>query len=177
LQTYTNLKDLNQAYLLNPRNLYQNYNVAVNLSSKVIYTYLGVLQPSMGNANFSSAGQLSPLLNDPFYRTRGIGTKIFLGGGSGYVIWEGTQHNPTVDRGKNGVPTEGAGTLALIGDMKEMNSRYIKGVSMLGYGVSIAVGIGVPIPIIDEEMALYVSVKDEDIYAPVIDDLKLPDGP
>ena len=131
LQTYINLRDLNQACLLNPRNLYQNYNVAVNLSSKVIYTYLGVLQPRMGNANFSSAGQLSPLLNDPFYRITGIGTKIFLGGGSGYVIWEGTQHNPTVDRGKNGVPTEGAGTLALIGDMKEMNSRYIKGASLL----------------------------------------------
>jgi uncharacterized protein (DUF39 family) len=169
LSTTINLKDINQAYLVNPRNCYQNYNVAVNLSSKVIYTYLGVLQPNMGNANFSSAGQLSPLLNDPHYRTIGIGTKIYLGGGTGFIFWEGTQHNPTAERSSNGVPAEGAGTLSVVGDMKGMSPRYIKGVSMLGYGVSLSIGIGIPIPILDEEMMQFVGVKDEDIYAPVVD--------
>jgi len=169
LKTYINIKDINQAFLVNPRNAYQNYNVAVNLSNKVIFTYLGILQPNMGNANYSSAGQLSPLLNDPLYRTIGIGTKIFLGGGVGYILSEGTQHNPKVERGKNGVPLEGAGTLSVTGNMKNMNSHYIRGVSMLGYGVSLALGIGIPIPMIDEEMIKFASVKDEDIYAPVID--------
>lgn len=169
LKTYINIKDMNQAFLLNPRNCYQNYNVAINLSDRVIYTYLGVLHPKLGNANYSSAGQLSPLLNDPYYRTIGIGTKIFLGGGEGFVIWEGTQHNPTAERGENGVPIEGAGTIAVAGDMKKMNPRYIRGVSVLGYGASMAVGIGIPIPIIDEDMMRFVSVKDSEIYAPVID--------
>jgi len=169
LHTRIRLKDLNQAYMVNPRNAYQNYNVAINLSDKVIYTYLGILQPKMGNANYSSAGQLSPLLNDPYLRTIGIGTRIFLGGGTGYVFWEGTQHNPSAERGKNGVPVEGAGTLSLTGDMKSMSSRYIRGVSMLGYGVSIAVGIGIPIPILDEEMVRFVSVRDEELFAPVVD--------
>jgi uncharacterized protein (DUF39 family) len=169
LETYINIKDLNQAFLFNPRNGYQNYNVAVNCSSKVIYTYLGILQPHMGNANYCSAGQLSPLLNDPFYRTIGIGTRIFLGGGVGLVSWQGTQHNPTAQRGENGVPVEGAGTICVTGDMKQMSIRYIRGVSMLGYGVSLAVGIGVPIPILDEDMARSVSVSDADIYAPIID--------
>ncbi len=169
LETYINIRDLNQAYIYNPRNCYQNYNVAVNLSKKVIYTYLGVLQPNLGNANFSSAGQLSPLLNDPYYRTIGIGTKIFLGGAQGFVSWEGTQHNPTAPRGENGVPKEGAGTIAVIGDMKKMNARYIRGVSVMGYGASMAVGIGIPIPIIDEDMIRFVTVKDEDILAPVVD--------
>lgn len=169
VETYIKIKDLNQAYLVNPRNSYQNYNVAVNTSDKVIYTYLGILQPNMGNANYSSAGQLSPLLNDPYYRSIGIGTRIFLGGGVGYIFWEGTQHNPTARRGENGVPVEGAGTLSVTGDMKKMNTRYIKGVSMLGYGVSLAVGIGIPIPILDEEMVNFVSVRDEDIFAPVVD--------
>jgi len=141
----------------------------VNLSDRVIYTYLGILQPKMGNANYSSAGQLSPLLNDPYLRTIGIGTRIFLGGGTGYVFWEGTQHNPTAERGENGVPLEGASTLSLTGDMKAMSSRYIRGVSMLGYGVSLAVGIGIPIPIIDEEMMRFVSVSDGELFAPVID--------
>jgi len=169
LKTSIRLQDLNQAFLVNPRNVYQNYNVAVNLSDKVIYTYLGVLQPHMGNANYSSAGQLSPLLNDPYFRTIGIGTRLFIGGGIGYVFGEGTQHNPTVEREPNGVPCEGAGTLSLTGDMKKMNPRYVRGVSMLGYGASLALGIGIPIPIIDEEMIKFVSVKDEDIFAPVVD--------
>jgi uncharacterized protein (DUF39 family) len=169
LHTFVNIRDLNQAIMVNPRNAYQNYNVAVNLSKKVIYTYLGVLQAKMGNANYSSAGQLSPLMNDPFLRTIGVGTRIFLGGGVGYVAWEGTQHNPTAERNERGVPVEGACTLTVMGNMKEMNPRYIKGVSMLGYGPSLALGIGIPIPVFDEEMAMHVSVKDADIVAPVVD--------
>jgi L-aspartate semialdehyde sulfurtransferase len=43
LKTYINLKDMNEAVLLNPRNCYQNYNIAVNVSDKRnIYTYMGV---------------------------------------------------------------------------------------------------------------------------------------
>jgi uncharacterized protein (DUF39 family) len=124
LETWINIKDLNEAVLFNPRNSYQNYNCAVNLSDKIIYTYMGMLKPNLGNANYCSAGQLSPLLNDPLYRTIGIGTKIFLGGGAGYVAWTGTQHNPGVPRGENGVPRGGAGTLALIGDLKQMKPEW-----------------------------------------------------
>jgi uncharacterized protein (DUF39 family) len=163
------LKDFNDAVLFNPRNGYQNYNVAVNLSDKMIYTYMGVLRPKMGNANYCSAGQLSPLMNDPLYRTIGIGTRIFLGGGIGYVCWPGTQHNPNAPRGKNKVPKAGAGTLAVIGDLKQMSAQWLKGISMTGYGPTLAVSIGVPIPILNEEMVIFTSVKDEDIWAPVVD--------
>jgi uncharacterized protein (DUF39 family) len=123
----------------------------------------------MGNANYCSAGQLSPLLNDPYYKTIGIGTRIFLGGGTGYVAWNGTQHNPAVPRTENGVPKRGAGTLAVIGDLKQMSPRWLVGISMLGYGVTLAVGIGVPIPILDEEILQYTLVTDADILAPVVD--------
>ena len=163
------LKDFNDAVLFNPRNGYQNYNVAVNPSDKVIYTYMGVLRPKMGNANYCSAGQLSPLMNDPMYRTIGIGTRIFLGGGIGYVCWPGTQHNPGAPRGKNKVPRAGAGTLAVIGDLKQMSAPWLRGISMTGYGPTLAVSIGVPIPILDEEMVAFTSVKDEDIWAPIVD--------
>ena len=43
------------------------------------------------------------------------------------------------------------------------------GVSMLGYGCSLAVGLGVPIPILNEEMARYTSVSDEEIFTQIID--------
>ena len=169
LITWINIKDLNQAYLFNPRNAYQNYNVAVNCSDKIIYTYLGVLLPHLGNAGFSSAGQLSPLLNDPHYRTIGVGTKIFLGGGVGYVAWQGTQHDPGVERNDKGIPKGGAGTLAVIGDMKGMDPNWLWGLSVRGYGCSLAVGLGVPIPVLDEETLQYCAVRDQDIEAPIID--------
>lgn len=163
------LSDFRDAFLFNPRNCYQNYNCAVNLSDGIIYTYMGVLKPHAGNINYCSAGQLSPLLNDPFYRTIGIGTRIFLGGGEGYVVWHGTQHNPHVPRTSEGVPKAPAGTLAVIGDLKGMSSEWLKGASIQGYGPSLFVGIGIPIPVLDEEMARFTGVKDEDIYAQIVD--------
>jgi uncharacterized protein (DUF39 family) len=163
------IKDLRDAILFNPRNAYQNYNCAVNMSDKIIYTYMGVLRPRMANANYATSGQLSPLFNDPYYKTIGIGTKIFLGGAQGFVAWEGTQHNPHVRRGKNGVPREAAGAIAAIGNLKEMRPEWLVGASMLGYGVSLYVGIGIPIPILNEEMARYTGVRDEDIFTQVYD--------
>ncbi len=169
LDTWINIKDLNQAVLFNIRNSYQNYNVAVNTSSKTLYTYLGMLKPRLGNANFATSGQLSPLFNDPYYRTIGIGTRIFLGGGIGYVAWEGTQHNPNVPRTDKGIPKSGAGTIATIGDLKQMSPRWLVGTSVLGYGCSLGVGLGVPIPILSEEILQYTTITDADIIASVID--------
>lgn len=163
------LGDLKDAILFNPRNAYQNYNCAVNMSDRTIYTYMGMLRPKMANANYATSGQLSPLFNDPFYKTIGIGTRIFLGGAQGFVAWEGTQHNPDVPRGENGVPRGGAGTIATIGNLKDMSSEWVVGASILGYGVSLYIGIGIPIPILSEEMARYTSVKDEDIYTQIYD--------
>ncbi len=169
LETLINIRDINEAVLFNIRNAYQNYNVAVNLSDRTLYTYMGVLKPNLGNANYSTAGQLSPLLNDPYYKTIGIGTKIFLGGGIGYIAWQGTQHNPDVLRGHNGVPRRPAGTLSVIGDLKQMKPEWLRGTSMLGYGCTITVGIGVPIPILSEEILRYTAVRDADILAPIVD--------
>lgn len=163
------LADLKYASLLNPRNCYQNYNVAVNLTSRIIYTYMGPLKPNARNANFATAGELSPLLNDPYLKTIGLGTRIFLGGGVGYVIGAGTQHDPKPKRNERGIPLSGAGTLMVKGDLKGMNPRYVRGVSILGYGVSMAVGLGIPIPILNEDMAFYTGVSDADIQLPVKD--------
>lgn len=163
------LEDLPHALLCNPRNGYQNYNCAVNLSDKVVYTYMGMLKPKCRNANFCSAGELSPLMNDPCYRTIGIGTRIFLGGGIGYVTWHGTQHNPHAPRTKDGIPNRPAGTLMVQGDLKQMDPAWVKGLSILGYGASIAVGLGIPIPVLDEDIAAATGRGDDEIFTQVVD--------
>lgn len=163
------LEDLNEAYLYNPRNVYQNYNAAINMSEKEINTYMGTLNANGGNINFSTSGQLSPLLNDPLYRTIGMGTRIFIGGAIGYVSHEGTQFNSGVARGENDVPLTPAGTLAVTGNLKDMSTEYMKPVSFKGYGVSMFMGIGIPIPVLDVDMLKHLAIEDKDIYTNVID--------
>lgn len=169
IETFITRDTVNQAYLYNPRNAYQNYAVATNSSNRTIYTYMGKLLPRFGNATFSSAGQLSPLLNDPYYRTIGIGTKIFIGGADGFVSWVGTQHNPQKERLANGTPIGLAGTIAVTGDLKGMSADYVRACTFTKYGVSLFMGIGIPIPVIDEEMVEFLRVTDEDIVVGITD--------
>ncbi|MGB9802192.1 homocysteine biosynthesis protein [Desulfofundulus sp.] len=170
IETTITIHDINEAILFNPRNAYQNYNCAVNLSNRTIYTYMGILKPNLGNAHYSTSGQLSPLLKDPHFKTIGIGTRIFLGGGIGYVAWHGTQHFPAMQTDASGKELGPAGgTLAVIGDLKQMSPRWLMGTSYLGYGATLSVGIGVPIPILNEEIARYAAATDADLYAPIVD--------
>jgi len=163
------LKDLPSAFLFCPRNAYQNYNCAVNLSDRTIMTYMGILKPGLGNATYCSAGQLSPLMNDPYFKTIGFGTRIFLGGGVGYVAGPGTQHNPDVPRTVKGVPRRLAGTLAVTGNLKGMTGEWLRGLHFRGYGATLLVGLGVPIPILDESILEYTAVRDGEINAPIVD--------
>ena len=159
LETEFTLDDLNQAYLLNPRNAYQRYNCAVNASNKTIYTYMGKLLPNLGNATYAGAGAISPLNNDPDFETIGVGTHIFLAGGDGIITAEGTQHSPESN----------FGTLMVQGDMKTMSPEFLAGASIKGYGTSMFVGLGIPIPILNERIAKNCGIKDEDIPVDVVD--------
>lgn len=159
LETYLTLSDLNQAILCNPRNGYQRYNVATNTTERTLFTYMGKLLPRSGNATYSGAGSIAPLMNDPDYETIGLGTRIFLGGGVGYVIGEGTQHNP-----KNGF-----GTLFVKGDLKQMTPEFLAAAAFTKYGTSMYVGLGIPIPILNEGMAKKTAIKDSEIMTNVLD--------
>ncbi|MDB9446545.1 homocysteine biosynthesis protein [Anabaena sp. CS-542/02] len=160
---------INQFYLFNPRNLYQNFIVGVNGGDRPLFTYLGPLQPSLGNAVYSNPGAISPLLNDPDLQLVGIGTRIFLGGGIGYVAWEGTQHFPLQKRLPNHTPIGPAATVALIGDAKQMNPHWVRGCYFKSYGPSLMLGVGVPLPVLNEEVVKYCAVQDKDLVAPIVD--------
>jgi uncharacterized protein (DUF39 family)/CBS domain-containing protein len=159
LKTTITKDDLNQFYLINFRNCYQRYVCATNSRDETIYTYMGKLLPRFGNATFSGSGALNPLMNDPDYETIGIGTRIFLGGTKGYVIGEGTQHDP-----KNL-----SGTIMVRGDCKKMSPKFIKGAAFTKYGTTLYVGIGIPIPILNMGLAKKTAIRDEDILVPIVD--------
>ncbi|MBW4488661.1 MAG: homocysteine biosynthesis protein [Trichocoleus desertorum ATA4-8-CV12] len=160
---------INQFYLFNPRNLYQNFIVGVNGGDRPLFTYLGPLQPRLGNAVYSNPGAISPLLNDPDLELIGIGSRIFLGGGTGYIAWEGTQHFPLQKRLPNRAPIGPAATLALIGDAKEMDSRWVRGCYFKNYGPSLMMGVGIPLPVLHEEVIARCAVQDKDLVAPIVD--------
>lgn len=168
-ETTITRETINQFYLFNPRNLYQNFIVGVNGGDRLLYTYLGPLQPQLGNAVYANSGALSPLFNDPKLRVIGIGSRIFLGGGIGYVTWEGTQHFPLQKRLPNETPIGPAATLALIGDAKQMDPRWVRGCHFKQYGPSLMLGVGVPLPVLDEQVVAHCAVADHDLVAPVVD--------
>jgi L-aspartate semialdehyde sulfurtransferase len=169
LETTITKDTINQFYLYNPRNLYQNFIVGVNGGDRPLYTYLGPLQPNLGNAVYSNTGAFSPLLNDPLLQCIGIGTRVFLGGAIGYVAWEGTQHFPLQKRLANGTPIGPAATLALIGDAKQMSPRWVRGCYFKNYGPSLMIGVGVALPVLNEEVVAKCAIQDEDLVAPVVD--------
>jgi uncharacterized protein (DUF39 family)/CBS domain-containing protein len=159
VDTEITLDDLNQAILCNPRNAYQRYVCATNSTDRTIFTYMGKLLAHFGNATYSGSGCLSPLDNDPSYQTIGIGTRIFLGGGIGYIIGEGTQHNPS----------KRLGTLMVKGDLKQMDAQYLQGAAFTNYGTTMYMGLGIPIPILNTELARTTAMRDEEIFTEVED--------
>ncbi len=153
------LEDMNQAVMLNPRNSYQCYDAAANSTDRTLYTYMGSLLPRCGNVSYSGAGTLSPLANDPAFRVIGGGVPIFLAGGEGMVVGEGTQNSAG----------GGFGTLMVTGDMKGMRQDFLRAAVMNGYGVTIYVGVGVPIPVLDTGIVRSTAVRDEDLFTDIID--------
>jgi len=153
------LENLNQAIMVNPRNGYQRYNAAINMTDRSLFTYMGMLLPNGGNITYSGSGVLNPLANDPHLRRIGSGVPAFLGGAPGMVIGEGTQHSPA----------GGFGTLMVTADMKAMSRDYLRAATMAGYGVTLYMGLGIPIPVLDIETVRDTAVRDEDILVDIID--------
>lgn len=169
IDTWINKDTINEFYLFNPRNSYQNYAAATNSTNKIRNTYMGILLPRCSNITYSTSGELSPLLNDPYLRTIGLGTRIFLGGTEGYVVWNGTQYNTTRERNEHGIPLGGGATLAVIGDAKKMSTDYIRSAYYEKYGISMFVGIGIPIPVLDVEMARHLAISNRQIDTMILD--------
>lgn len=169
VKTAINLNQINEAWLFNPRNAYQNYVAAINSSASNQYTYMGTLLKNSANITYSTSGELSPLLNSPNLTTIGLGSRIFLGGATGYIATMGTQYNSQGEKSTQGITKTPGATLAVMGDLKKMSPEFIKAASYYRYGISLFVGIGVAIPILNAQIAKEVSIRNQDLVTKLVD--------
>ncbi len=169
IDTWIHRDRVNEIIVTNPRNAYQNYPAATNSTKKALYTYMGTLLPNKLNVNYSTSGCLSPLLNDPYLRTIGIGSPVFFAGAHGHVAWQGTQFTTAKARSERGIPESNAATLMLMGDARQMDRRWLRAAYFHNYGVSLYVGVGIAIPVLDEDMAFRLSIRDEEIHTSLCD--------
>ncbi|MFA6507991.1 MAG: homocysteine biosynthesis protein [Treponemataceae bacterium] len=169
IETVITKDRVNEMILTNPRNAYQNYPAATNTTTRTLHTYMGTLLPGAINVNYSTSGCLSPLMNDPYFRTIGVGTPVFIGGAIGSIAWNGTQFNTEKPRNDRGVPLSNAATLMLVGDAKKMSREWVRAAYYERYGTTLYLGVGIAIPVLDEDMAYHVSIRNSEIETTVCD--------
>ena len=168
-QSWFKLKNLNQGKLLLNQVINQNSIVATNSGDKDINSNMGTLIGHLENSTFNSSSYLNPLINDPFCKTIGIGTKVWVAGNIGYIIGHGSNHNPVQKRNEFNIPVGPAITLAVVVDIDGMQSKWIRGGYLQSFGPVLYAGVGVPIPVLDEEIARQIEISDDKIHSTIVD--------
>lgn len=116
------------------------------------------VNPLAGNlteATFCGCGEVNPLKKDPLLQTIGVGTRVLINGGIGYVLSKGTlwsQNRPN---------------LSGFADMKQMIPEYMGGF-MTSYGPEVITSWAVPIPILNESILETSMMLDENLTLPIV---------
>lgn len=168
-ETWFNLKNLNHGKLFLNQAIIQNNIVATNSGEKDINSPMGTLIGKLENSTFNSSSYLNPLMNDPYANLIGIGTKIWIAGTAGLIVGTGSHHNPLQKRNEHGLPIGPGIILSAIADIESMNSKWIRGGFIKSYGPVLYIGIGIPLPVLNEEVAKYISVTDDKIHSTIVD--------
>ena len=168
-ETWFNLSQLNHGRLLLNQAVTQNNIVATNSGTKDINSHMGTLIAKMENSTFNSSSYLNPLINDPYCKHIGIGTKIWIAGAQGLVIGHGSYHNPNQKRNNLGIPVGPATTVSAITDISDMSPKWVRGGYIKSFGPVLFIGVGIPIPLLDEETARNISITDENIHSTLVD--------
>ena len=59
--------------------------------------------------------------------------------------------------------------------MKQMDARFVRGLDITGYGISLAIGVGIPIPVLNEDIMRRCAISNDEIFAEMLD-YSLPTG-
>ena len=168
-ESWFNLKQLNSARLLLNQAVDQNNIVATNSGEKDINCHMGTLIGQLENSTFNSSSYLNPLINDPYCSTIGVGSKIWIAGATGIIIGSGSNHNPVQKRNEYGIPVGSAVTLSAIADLNQMLPKWVRGGFLKSFGPVLYIGIGIPVPILNEEIAEFISLTDDKIHTTIVD--------
>ena len=167
--TWINIKNLNSGRLLLNQSINQNGIVATNSGNKDINSHMGTLIGNIENSTYNSTSYLNPLVNDPFCKTIGVGTYVWLSGSRGIVLGHGSNHNPKQKRNDHGIPVGPAITLSIIADIESMQPKWVRAGFIKSFGPVLYIGVGIPIPVLNEEIAEYLAITDEYIHSTIVD--------
>jgi uncharacterized protein (DUF39 family) len=84
-------------------------------------------------------------------------------------VWPGTQYNTSKPVNTHGIPVGNARTIAVIGNLKEMSPDFLQAAYIDKYGTTLFMGIAIPIPVLDEDIARRVTIRDDQIETAILD--------
>ncbi len=152
------LAEMGLTRLMTTRSAFKNYLAVVNTGSDTVQTIFSVkeLTGPYSEVTVSGCGDINPLQNDPGLRVIGVGTRILLNGGVGYIMGTGTRS------------TGQKPNISVFADMKSMVPEMMGGfVTSLGPECSTSVAI--PIPVLDDAILRNLLVTNDQIPLPVAD--------
>ncbi|HNL87002.1 MAG TPA: methanogenesis marker 16 metalloprotein [Methanoregulaceae archaeon] len=152
------LSELGLARMVTTRSAFMNYQAFINRSQstvKTIFSVQGISGPYR-EVTVSGCGDINPLQNDPQGRVIGVGSRVLLNGGMGYIMGQGT-------RSSREHPN-----LAAFADMKEMVPDMMGGF-VTADGPECITSLGVAIPVIDNTILDSIRISNAGIPLPIAD--------
>jgi putative methanogenesis marker 16 metalloprotein len=135
-----------------------NYQAFINRdqgTEKTIFSVRGISGPCR-EVSISGCGDINPLQNDPAGRVIGVGSKILLNGGPGYIMGPGTRS------------TREHPNIAVFADMKAMVPEMMGGF-VTSDGPECITSVGIAIPVLDDGILDSLLVTNTGIPLPIAD--------
>ncbi|MBP1929208.1 putative methanogenesis marker 16 metalloprotein [Methanolinea mesophila] len=152
------LREMGSARIITTRSAFKNYGAYLNPRPGVVNTIFSVrgLSGPSGEISVSGCGDINPLQNDPNLSTIGVGTRILLNGGAGYIMGQGTRSS----RDKPNI--------AAFCEMHRMIPEMMGGF-VTSSGPECTSSVAIPIPVLDDAILTRLRVTNEEIPLPVSD--------
>lgn len=149
------LDDISYSKLFTTRGAFKNYVAFLNDKQetfKTIFSVTGLKGPQK-EITTSGCGEVNPVENDPLLNVIGVGTRILVNGGEGFVIGQGTRSSKEKPN------------LSVYADLKGMDAQYMGGFKTSKTPECIT-SVAVPIPVTNKTLP-YLQVLDEDVKLPL----------
>nr|WP_321351537.1 methanogenesis marker 16 metalloprotein [uncultured Methanoregula sp.] len=152
------IADMGLARMITTRSAFKNYLAVVNTGPDTVQTIFSArgLAGPYREASVSGCGDINPLQNDPGLDAIGVGTRILLNGGTGYVMGQGTRSSPKKPN------------IAAFADMKTMIPEMMGGICT-SLGPECNTSVAIPIPVLDDTILKNLLVTNRQIPLPVAD--------